>query len=148
MTYSEAKKLLNSKKLAKLGRGYVDTFGPKHVDSSGKKLRQGEYPVGLAREVGFGWGTQTMAFCVPALRDIVEQINRALDPNDGTPAELDLARALKLVKDVPDSTMAAKLSKYIQLSLKEIDRGVETRLVNKRLFTIKNYIDKQIALCD
>jgi hypothetical protein len=149
LTYDQAKRILNAKKLAKItGRGYIDTFGPRHVDPvTGKKLRQGEYPIGLARDVGFGWGTQEMAYCVPALRGISTQISRALDPNDGTPALVDLKAALGLVSGVPDSSMAAKISRYISTVMRAISGGAEQSVINKSLYTIKNYIDKQIALC-
>ena len=148
LTEAQAHKFLQAKKRAKLGRGYVDTFGSKHVDANGKRLKQGEYPVGLARGVGFGWGVQEMAFCVPALRGIGEQIAAALDPNDGTSALVDLKAALRLVSGVPDSNMAGKITKYIGGAMREINRGADQMVINKRLFTIKNYIDKQVALCD
>jgi predicted DNA-binding WGR domain protein len=148
LTYSEAKRALDKKKRAKVGKGYVDTFGPKHKDPvTGKKLKQGEYPIGLAREVGFGWGTQTMAYCVPALREIAEHISRALDPNDGTTAEADLSRAQRLVSNVPDSQMAGKINRYIAVVMREVNRGSDQAVINKKLRTLQNYIQKQVALC-
>ena len=149
LSYDQAKRMLDKKKRAKIGgRGYVDTFGPKHKDlATGKKLKQGEYPIGLARDVGFGWGTQEMAYCVPALRGIAEEIASALDPNDGTDAVVDLKNALRLVRGVPDSSMAGKITKFIGVAMRGIARGNDQTAINKTLFTIKNYIDKQIALC-
>jgi len=150
LSEAQALRALQSKKLAKIGRGYIDTFGPKHVDRiTGKRMKQGEYPVGLARGVGFGWGVQEMAFCVPALRGIGEQIAAALDPNDGTSALVDLKAALRLVKGIPDSTMAGKITKYIGATMREINKGPAAEPeVNRKLRTLKNYIDKQVALCD
>jgi hypothetical protein len=34
--------------------------------------------VGLTREVGFGWGTQSATKCIPSLRDLQEKIDGAL----------------------------------------------------------------------
>ena len=149
LTYDQAKRILDAKKRAKIGgSGYVDTFGPKHIDpATRKKLKQGEYPIGLARDVGFGWGTQEMAYCVPALRNIAQEIANALDPTDGTDAVVDLQAALKLVRGVPDSSMAGKITRFIADAMRGIARGDDERTLNKKLFTIKNYIDKQIALC-
>ena len=88
-----------------------------------------------------------MAYCVPALRGIATEIAKALDPTDGTDAVVDLRNALKLVSGVPDSSMASKIARFIAQAMKDIARGTEQAIVNKKLFTIKNYIDKQIALC-
>ena len=148
LTEAQAYKFLNAKKRAKTGKGYIDTMGSKHKMPSGKALKQGEYPIGLARGVPFGWGVQEMAFCVPALRQIGEQIAAALDPNDGTSAVVDLKAALRLVSGVPDSNMAGKITQYIGGVMRGIARGDDQQTVNKKLFTIKNYIDKQVALCD
>lgn len=146
LTYAQAKKALDTKKRAKVSKGYVDTFGPKHRGPGGEKLKQGEYPIGLARDVGFGWGTQSMAYCVPALRDIANQISRALDPNDGTTAGEDLDRAQRLVSAIPDSQMAGKINGYIKSVRKEIQRGDESS-TNRMLVRLQRYINKQINLC-
>jgi predicted DNA-binding WGR domain protein len=64
----------------KTGKGYKDAFNRMmHVSpASGETLPLGQYPVGLTRTVGFGWGTQSATKCIPSLRDLQEKIDGAL----------------------------------------------------------------------
>jgi len=68
---------------------YIDAYGPLHKTPDGKKLPQGQYPIGLTRDVGFGWGTQESAFCIPELMRLQEDLakhqsilSRALPSSD------------------------------------------------------------------
>jgi predicted DNA-binding WGR domain protein len=64
----------------KVGKGYRDAYNRKmHVSPvDGKPLPLGQYPVGLTRTVGFGWGTQSATRCIPSLRTLQEKIDGAL----------------------------------------------------------------------
>ena len=61
-------------KATKVRKGYIDTYGRLHRTPEGKALPQGQYPIGLTREVGFGWGTQESAFCIPELMRLKEDL--------------------------------------------------------------------------
>ena len=65
----------------KTGKGYTDAFNRKmHISpATGEVLPLGQYPVGLTREVGFGWGTQSATKCIPSLRNLEEKIDGALE---------------------------------------------------------------------
>lgn len=138
--------------VSKTRKGYVDAW--KH---SGPK---GQYPVGLTRDVGFGWGTQSMAFCIPALRTIAENLKGAQhsldrmqfgDASDTLNQVAELAKR-KLMSE--DSTMAKKIMDNIahmqgratRLMSGEIDRQAikDWRVALSRL---TSYIDKQLAVC-
>jgi predicted DNA-binding WGR domain protein len=58
----------------KIRDGYIDAYGRFHRTPDGKALPQGQYPVGLTRSVGFGWGTQESAFCIPVLKRLQEDL--------------------------------------------------------------------------
>ena len=63
-------------KATKVRKGYIDTYGRLHRTPEGKALPQGQYPIGLTREVGFGWGTQESAFCIPELMRLKEDLSK------------------------------------------------------------------------
>jgi len=77
---AKAQAVLGKTYREKTGKGYKDAFNRMmHVSpASGETLPLGQYPVGLTREVGFGWGTQSATKCIPSLRDLQEKIDGAL----------------------------------------------------------------------
>ena len=159
LDYNTAMKLMQKQKAAKVRKGYIDATGPNHVSPiTGEKLKKGEYPIGLLRESpGFGWGTQAVTTCVPALNDLRDKIIEALDETkerDTEGLKDDLEAAMNLVSAVPDSTMAAKLRSYIRKPygrLKGLPRFMpdpDGKVVTKELTTILRYLNKQMAYCD
>jgi len=74
MNPEQAMRQMQKIKASKVRKGYIDTYGPLHKTPDGKKLPQGQYPVGLTREVGFGRGTQESAFCIPELKRLQEDL--------------------------------------------------------------------------
>jgi predicted DNA-binding WGR domain protein len=77
---AKAKAVLAKTYREKTNKGYKDAFNQMmHVSpATGETLPLGQYPVGLTREVGFGWGTQSATKCIPSLRDLQEKIDGAL----------------------------------------------------------------------
>jgi hypothetical protein len=142
-------------------RQYIDTFGPDHKHpATGKKLRQGQYPLGLYRPgLGFGHGTESAASCAPALRDLAEAVKAAIESiRDGdTVAEIqgDLTSALATLDRgaVDDRTMAAKMQKRLQLAVRRLTGAgrflpdPEQGRLRKDLVWIKNYVESQTAYC-
>lgn len=145
MTYDQAVREMNRHGKSKLRKGYIDAFSTQPV---------GQYPVGLEREVGFGWGTQAITQCVPALREMAVQIDKALaEVAQDDPA--DLLRVLEsmavLLGDIPDS-MSKELSKRMRPPLQRMKRNprfIDDPLrTKKELKTLQRYVDKQIATCN
>jgi len=149
-----AKRALMGHYRKRLAHGYVDAFGPHHVDpATGRKLKLGEYPVGLGA-AGFGWGGQGMSACVPSLRNLRKYIADAMMefrmPQDRFQILADLDMVNREIGEIPDSTMAAKLRKYMDAAKKMINAAKDEADVakcKKALKTIDNYLAKQLALC-
>jgi len=152
LTEREAKAVLAKKYRAKTGKGYVDAW--KH------KLPKGQYPVGLTRDVGFGWGTQDAAFCIPALRWIrghLSDAQSALEQMQFGDASEHLDDAARLAANrlrSVDSSMAGKIKKNIahmqgrasDLLAGEIDASA-IRNWKTALSRLMSYIDKQLSVC-
>jgi len=143
----------------KTGKGYTDAFGPHHVNmADGKKLPMGTYPVGLTRDVGFGWGTQSVTECKLDLviaAKAVEHARQVLKTEGhANLVEEDLTKALKAVNEVMvESTMKEKLVDLFSAPLKMLARNMgyvneqDRDVLTKRLFTIANYITKMTGEC-
>ncbi len=138
--------------------GYTDAFGPQHTTPDGRKLPQGEYPVGLTRGTGFGWGTQSITKAVDELRAVQDEITLARLEIAGTGQakviEQALDRAVAHLRGYAhqDSTMAAKLIGFFEKSLRRL-RGAPRFLPDPsgkalaaELATARTYIQKQLSL--
>jgi len=157
----QAKRELAIHYATRISHGYIDAYGSKHVTPDGHRLPLGEYPVGLDRNVGFGWGTQSVTKCIPALRDLAASLSDAIGAiQAGAPtATLDiktpLDRALGFVRLVvhADSTMGQKLVVAITKAMRRIEGGPrfvpdpEGRRLRADLVAIRNYVTKQISYC-
>lgn len=79
----------------KVGKGYRDAFNRKmHVSPTNERpLPIGQYPVGLTRNVGFGWGTQSATRCIPGLRVLQEKVDEARE-------DIDRADLAELLMDI------------------------------------------------
>lgn len=145
LTYDQATRLLAKHGVSKLRKGYKDAF---------KNQPVGQYPVGLERSVGFGWGTQAITKCVPALRSISLLIDTAIDEvrQDDAP---DLLEALEgiagFISDVPDS-MAKEIAKKVRGPLGRMKKNprfiADPDRTVKELMTLKRYIDRQTRECN
>ena len=148
LTERVAKGVLQAKYRAKTGKGYVDAW--KH------KGAKGQYPVGLTRDVGFGWGVQEAAFCTPALRsvqDLLKDAQAALGRSD-----FDRATALQ---DEAALTIrgnrGSDLIKKVNDNLKHMQGRAEAVLTDPSSSAVRNwttamsrlisYLDKQLAVC-
>jgi predicted DNA-binding WGR domain protein len=151
-----------SRELAKrIKRQYIDAFGPAHKDpKTGKKLPMGQYPIGLYRPgLGFGWGTQSIGACIPALRDLQGSVTAAIESIESGDTALeiqqDLTAALADIERgaVEDSTMATKLKRQLGAAVRRLTGGPrflpdpEGRKLRKQLVAIRNYVGKQLAYC-
>ncbi len=156
----EAKGVLASKYRAKTGKGYIDVWGPKHKSPEGKNLPKGQYPVGLKRDVGFGWGVQEAAFCIPALRTLrgeLAQAQQSLKAMQFADASFQLDEAASTAKfqiRSVDSTMAKKITDNITHMQGRATRLLEGEIDAKAirgwtvaLSRLMSYIDKQLSVC-
>jgi len=151
-----------SRELAKrVKRQYIDAFGPAHKDpETGKKLPMGQYPIGLYRPgLGFGWGTQSIGACIPALRDLQGAVTAAIESIESGDTALeiqqDLTAAMADIERgaVEDSSMASKLKRQLGATIRRLTGGPrflpdpEGRKLRKQLVAIRNYVGKQLAYC-
>jgi predicted DNA-binding WGR domain protein len=157
-----AKRALARHGKSKLRKGYKDAF-----DSPTAK---GQYPVGLDRVVGFGWGTQAITQCVPAMRDLSVMIGEALDEVKGRPVNVeingevrqvlnkdpdDLLAALEamgaLMGDIPDD-MAKQVRDRLRRPLERMKQNpryiLDPKRTRKELKTLQRYIDTQVSECN
>jgi len=160
LSMSDAKRVLAGKYRDKTGKGYIDAWGPRHKTPDGRDLPKGQYPIGLKRGVGFGWGVQDAAFCIPALRLIRDHLSSAQDALGrmqfgGASEHLDDAAILagrQLAS--ADSTMARKIKDNIahmqgratKLLGGEIDASA-IRDWKVALSRLMSYLDKQMSVC-
>jgi hypothetical protein len=159
----------------KVGKGYKDAFNPKmHVSpTTGERLPLGQYPVGLTRTVGFGWGTQSATKCIPSLNTLQAVIETALTDTveDNFSGLLDdlttadgiirtLMRNPDAVDGATNESMGDLLAKKLRPELKRIQalRGElgggrgrapipDAGRLLKNLRSIKVYLDKQLSYC-
>jgi len=146
----------------RISHGYTDAYGPKHVTPDGHKLPMGEYPVGLDRQVGFGWGTQSVTKCIPALKSLAEQLQKAAkaikdgDVTQVTTVAAPLQDAIKTIQQVihADSTMGQKLLAAVMKPVRRLEGGpkflpdMDGKRMRAELVTIINYISKQTSYCE
>lgn len=126
----------------KLGKGYKDTF----------RENRGQYPIGLTREVGFGWGTQEATKApsvIPALRTLLYKLDSAIDAGESMDQEgmaVSLAEVSRILFDMPASSMAKELQRKLSTPAKQLLSGeVNPRLLSRALKTVRNYIENQLS---
>ena len=146
LEYDEALRLLKRHGRGKLRKGYQDAF---------KSRPLGQYPVGLDRNVGFGWSTQGIVQCVPALRNMVGLINMAMDEATAGDAP-DLLRVLEdmtaTLGDIPDSSMAKEIAKLMRGPLQRMKKNPrfvdDPARTKKELASLGKYINLQLRECN
>lgn len=160
LSLSQAKAKLMAVYKDRIAHGYTDAFGPDHKTPNGKSMPSGQYPVGLARKVDFGWGTQSVSFCVPALRQVAEHLKNAqialkngdieTAANSQNLAEHQAQQVLKA-----DSSMGQKILDNLQhmqgrAALLLAGRGEASEEANwtTALSRLTNYLDKQLSTCN
>jgi predicted DNA-binding WGR domain protein len=151
-----AKRELAAHYKKRVSRGYTDAW-----THAGAK---GQYPVGLKRDVGFGWGTQSVAFCIPALRECQTHLNEAktsLSRGDFYRAADALQAAQRDASQVgrADSSMGNKIRDNIDhmggrsgnilsiLQSGDMPDRSEVKNWGTALSRLISYIDKQLAVC-
>ena len=157
LTYDQAQRELGKIYSSKTRKGYVDAFGAKHKSPNGKKLPMGEYPVGLVRNPGFGWGSQSVTTCIPGLRQLQVAVGEAIEAGedrDTVAIDKALDEALMLVTRLEDSSMASKVKGFLKAPMNRM-RGAPRYLpdsdgteVTKELRRLNNYLTKQLSLCN
>ena len=146
LTYEAAIRGLATHAASKLRKGYKDAFKSRPV---------GQYPVGLSRTVGFGWGTQSATTCVPQLRQLQQDIDAALvagDLGDLDVLQIRLEEAERIVNSLERSSMAAEIAKHLRGPLRSVSTAdrffTEKNDVTRQLKTLSNYIRRQVAECN
>lgn len=159
-TLSGAKRILQEHYANRMAHGYIDAFGPEHVTPDGKRMPMGQYPVGLSRAVGFGWGSQSVTQCIPALFDLVAILREARDQATANNVRAEevhatLGQTVDILRQVThaDSTMGQKLMKIIGKPYRRLGGSPrflpdpEGRALARELGTIVNYVRKQLSYC-
>jgi len=158
-TLMSAKKALEEVYKTRMAHGYIDAFGPKHKTPDGKTLPMGQYPVGLTRTVGFGWGTQSVTKCIPGLRQLEQSIAYAREEivRTGKSDEVlnYLLEAQKQISAVvhADSSMSNKILSAVGSAIRRLTGSPrflpdpEGEALGKSLQTVQKYIQKQLSLC-
>jgi len=151
---NEAKRELQQHYAKRVSHGYTDAFGRNHVSPvDGSKLPQGEYPVGLTRAPGFGWGSQSVTMCVPGLKQMQTEIATAMDllkggydaDADAIQAALDKAQRQLTFLAREDSSMARKIEQYLD---KAVHATVgDSRTLFSALKNLNTYVTKQLSFC-
>lgn len=159
-TLNGAKMELRKHYMKRLTNGYKSAFGDEHTTPDGHKLPMGEYPVGLTRKPGFGWGSQSITNCSPALHNLQEALANArkeiITTGKASAVQEDLMRAVQILKTVAsaDSTMATKILKAVNLVLRRLSGSPrflpdeDGKALAGNLKTIQTYVGKQLSLCN
>lgn len=145
LSLQQAQREMNKIYSEKVGKGYKDAFKSQPV---------GQYPVGLSREVGFGWGTQAITSCVPALHNLVGVIEKAIQAGTYDDAEAlagELEKAKELVGSL-ESSMAREVMKRLAPPAARL-RGHPRFIPDhdrtmKELKTLHTYLRRQLATCN
>jgi hypothetical protein len=147
-----AKRILNTIRVKRISHGYseVDTF----------KGGKGFYPVGLNRQAPFAWGNQQIAYCVPSLKHLEEQLQTAkqelVEQGQTMVLKDALETAFEAIRDVaPDSEMGRELLKQIGTPLRRLTPVAQGRFKNpldaKKLLASVNamlrFLDAQLVHC-
>lgn len=143
LDFTVAKKLLDAEYVKRLkNRGYSDAMKTRPV---------GQYPVGLSRSVGFGWGTQGIAKSVAELRRLSALVSEArVDVNqDNAPALLaDLRQIQSILEGMPNSSMAGEIRKLLRPPVSRLELNprfiADPTKTQRELMTLKRYIDRQL----
>lgn len=145
LTLQQAQREMNKVYSEKVGKGYKDAFKSQPV---------GQYPVGLSRTVGFGWGTQEITSCVPALHNLVGVIGEAVqagDYNDAAALAEELDKAKKLVGQL-EGSMAREVMKRLNGPLSRLTghpRFIPDQArTMKELKTLHTYLRRQLSTCN
>jgi hypothetical protein len=159
-TLGPARAWLAAMQRKELAKGYKDAFGDNHVSPvDGKKLPMGQYPVGLNRAAPFGWGTQSVAQCIPALRNLKGILDEAISqianhgPAVGITEQLGSALAQIRMVSHADSTMGSKLQAIISKAMRRAEGGgrflpdPDSAALMTILKTVRNYVTKQTSYC-
>ena len=146
----------------RVAHGYIDAFGPNHQTADGHKLPMGQYPVGLNRKPGFGWGTQSVTQCIPALHTLVGILGDAVAAAEAHNARAEqvvgeMENATAILRDVAsaDSTMARKIMDLMARPIRRLRSGEGSRFLpdpegaalGRELRSIINYVTKQLSYC-
>lgn len=149
-----AKAELQRIELSKVKRGYISAFGDYHRSPNGKKLPQGQYPLGLESNAG-SWANQDINSCKPALKQLSRKLLQAtLDAELGEVGQ-DLLQDLELAWSLTDGltgSMATEVRKRMKAPLERL-RGTNRRFafdpfkIVKELKTLSNYLERQLSRC-
>jgi predicted DNA-binding WGR domain protein len=142
----EAKRMMAAHARSKLAKGYQDAF---------KNRPLGQYPVGLEREVGFGWGTQSATKCVPALRNLLAEISTAIEAGmvgDANEVAQSLGDAQRFMAQIEDSSMLREIEKLIYGPVSRL-RGHPRFIPDQdktmaELKRLSNYLRRQLSECN
>lgn len=141
-TLASAIKSMEKKYREEIRDGYTDTF----------LKNRGQYPIGLTRTVGFGWGTQDAtesSDAIPALRKLIVKLDAAIDAGDRMDTDdmsVSMAEVSRILFDLPNSSMATELQRRLSTPAKQLLSGeVNPKLLVRALKNARNYLDNQLS---
>jgi predicted DNA-binding WGR domain protein len=141
-TLASAIKSMEKKYREELRDGYTDTF----------LKNRGQYPIGLTRTVGFGWGTQDAtesSDAIPALRKLIVKLDAAIDAGDRMDTDdmsVSMAEVSRILFDMPASSMATELQRKLSTPAKQLLSGeVNPKLLSRALKVVRNYLENQLS---
>jgi carbonic anhydrase/acetyltransferase-like protein (isoleucine patch superfamily)/predicted DNA-binding WGR domain protein len=142
LSFEAALTEMQKKTREKLRKGYKDTF----LDN------RGQYPIGLTREVGFGWDTQEVTktpVAIPALQSLLRNLDSAIEAGDRVDQEgmsIALADVSRILFDMPESSMTKDLQRKLSTPAKQLLSGnVNPKLLSRALKTVRNSIKNQLS---
>lgn len=160
-TENQAKRELRQHYAKRISHGYADAFGASHVSPiDGKRLPMGQYPVGLSRKPGFGWGQQSVTQCLPSLKyimmDLAEAKTEIQQNKTSDTIEDTLEHAVYIITQLAheDSTMAGKLKQAMAKMLRRVKGSPrflpdpDGVILTKEINTVMRYITKQTSYCE
>lgn len=157
LTLEEALREVDKISRKKRKGGYVNAWGPEHVNPKNKQpLVPGEYPIGLSN-TNYGWGKQRISENVGELKKLDGKVKRLMskmkDKQKFTYEDINkvLSATKDLLKDMPESTAATNLMKKIDRVMRR-SKGDnrfspdpdDSKLLND-LKEIKDYLDHQLS---
>lgn len=142
LTEGQAKAMMAGLVREKMSKGYQDAFKTQPV---------GQYPVGLSRTTGFGWGTQEITKSVPVLRELLENLEYAIRETEEGSVEgltVALAEVSREMSVLGKSSMAREIETRLKGPLSRLlghPRFIPSpEKIIMELVSLKNYIAKQL----
>lgn len=157
LSYEEAKAELKKVEKNKKRKGYINAWGPEHVNpASGSPLVAGDYPIGLSGK-SFGWGNQQISDRISEIKKLKKDIDRIVKKTKSK-ERLNKEDVIEILSSTKDFLNELKNSSAATNIKKKIDRVIRRMKGDSRfspdpedesligdIVEIKNYLEHQLA---